>query len=46
MKRFSPGQGAQEGFLWIVEQIPGIAPAEDVTKVMISQGNYWPSYNV
>ena len=46
MKKFVPGQGAKPGFLWIIEQIPGMAPAADVTDVLINQGNYWPSYNV
>lgn len=46
MKQFVPGEGAKPGFLWIIEQIPGMAPAADVTEVMVGQGNYWPSYNV
>jgi hypothetical protein len=46
MKRFTPGVGASKGFLWIVEQMPGLAKSEDVTSVVIGQGNYWPSYNI
>lgn len=46
MKRFVPGQGLSQGFLWIVELAPGVAVGNDVTSVMTQQGGYWPSYNV
>lgn len=46
MKKFVPGEGAKPGFLWIIEQIPGMAPSADVTDVMVAQDNHWPSYNV
>lgn len=47
MKLFTPGVGiANENFLWIIELAPGVAVKNDVTKVMLNQGGYWPSYNV
>jgi hypothetical protein len=47
MKRFHPGKGAEKkDFVWIVEVIPGTAIANDVTSNILSQGGYWPSYNV
>jgi hypothetical protein len=51
MKLFEPGKGVttpdKTDFLWIVELAPGVAVANDVTKVMLdtNQG-YWPSYNI
>eukprot|EP00768_Dysnectes_brevis_P001877 gnl/Dysnectes_brevis/1541_a1749_3544.p1 GENE.gnl/Dysnectes_brevis/1541_a1749_3544~~gnl/Dysnectes_brevis/1541_a1749_3544.p1 ORF type:complete len:535 (+),score=211.26 gnl/Dysnectes_brevis/1541_a1749_3544:30-1634(+) len=46
LKRFVPGTGVRDGFLWILEQIPGYSESADVTDVFISNGNYWPSYNI
>jgi hypothetical protein len=50
MKLFEPGKGVttpdQTDFLWIVELAPGLAVANDVTKVMLNQNGYWPSYNI
>lgn len=46
MKLFVPGKGVQKGFLSIIEVMPGLSHSADVTDVMVSQGNYWPSYNV
>eukprot|EP00906_Rhabdomonas_costata_P011186 RCo015823 len=46
MKLFTPGEGAQPGFLHIIEVLPGYSHFEDVTSVMVAQGNYWPSYNL
>jgi hypothetical protein len=36
----------EKDFVWISETMPGMARTHDVTQVIISQGNYWPSYNV
>ncbi len=51
MKLFEPGRGVtspdNSNFLWIIELAPGIAVANDVTKVMLeSNHGYWPSYNI
>lgn len=47
MKLFTPGKGpSEQDFLWITELAPGVAVKNDVSKVMLSQGGYWPSYNV
>ena len=46
MKQFIPGKGAQPGFLWVTEVIPGYTPIEDVTPLVKSLGNVWPSFNV
>jgi hypothetical protein len=46
MKRFTPGVGAQSGFLTVAEVIPGEVFSADVTEVVKSLGNYWPSFNV
>lgn len=47
LKHFTPGVGPDDkDFLWIVEVVPGTAAASDVSKLVIDQGNYWPSYNV
>lgn len=48
LKLFQSGIGVTSStdFLWIVELAPGLAISEDVTQVMLSQGGYWPSYNV
>jgi len=45
-KRFAPGSALlNDGLLYIVEQIPGIIKAADVTNILQSQ-TYWPSYNI
>jgi hypothetical protein len=44
---YVPGTAAADlpdGLLWIVEQMPGMAPLADVTDVIRKQG-YWASYN-
>jgi len=46
MKKFTPGVGASEGFLWLAEVIPGEVFSGDVTHVVKALGNYWPSYNI
>ncbi|CAD8178443.1 unnamed protein product [Paramecium octaurelia] len=33
-------------FIWISETVPGYAIAKDVTAKVISNGNYWKSYNI
>lgn len=48
MKLFQKGVGvlSSTDFLWITELAPGYAISRDVTKVMLEQDGYWPSYNV
>eukprot|EP01112_Ceratiomyxa_fruticulosa_P007551 TRINITY_DN1964_c0_g2_i1.p1 TRINITY_DN1964_c0_g2~~TRINITY_DN1964_c0_g2_i1.p1 ORF type:complete len:544 (+),score=96.30 TRINITY_DN1964_c0_g2_i1:199-1830(+) len=43
-KRFTPGKGLKSNALWIIEQLPGVTHAGDVTDIL-SYG-YWPSYNI
>ncbi|EEC11986.1 secreted protein, putative, partial [Ixodes scapularis] len=44
-KRFeSTSQKLNRGFLWILEQIPGLVMSKDVTPILEEQG-YWASYN-
>eukprot|EP01116_Phalansterium_solitarium_P025523 TRINITY_DN9808_c0_g1_i1.p1 TRINITY_DN9808_c0_g1~~TRINITY_DN9808_c0_g1_i1.p1 ORF type:complete len:527 (-),score=200.75 TRINITY_DN9808_c0_g1_i1:373-1953(-) len=43
-KRFVKGLGVQDGTLWVVEQIPGLVEAADVTNQL--ERAYWPSYNI
>lgn len=44
-KKFVTGQEVGPDTLWIIEQIPGYTQAGDVSSVL-SQKQYWPSYNV
>lgn len=45
-KQFSAGDDElQADLLWVVELIPGLAHAADMTKTLETQG-YWPSYNI
>nr|XP_027205368.1 putative phospholipase B-like 2 [Dermatophagoides pteronyssinus] len=45
-KKFQPDQQKiQPNFLWILEQMPGIIIANDMTEILLKQ-TYWPSYNV
>ncbi len=37
-------QEAQTGLLWVVEQIPGLVVAADMTPTLLL--GYWPSFNV
>jgi hypothetical protein len=46
MKLFVPGEGPLQDFLWIIEVAPGITESQDVTEKFISNGNYWPSFNL
>eukprot|EP00755_Sulcionema_specki_P035816 Sspe_Gene.21958::Locus_8269_Transcript_1_1_Confidence_1.000_Length_1883::g.21958::m.21958 len=41
---FTPGNPLVPGTLWVMEEIPGQLPGQDVTD-LLSYG-YWPSYNV
>ena len=44
-KLFKPGMGKlKPGLLWILEQIPNLVHAEDMTWLLEKQ-SYWPSYN-
>lgn len=40
----STSQKLTKGFLWILEQIPGLVMSKDVTPILEDQG-YWASYN-
>ncbi|XP_047033955.1 putative phospholipase B-like 2 [Helicoverpa zea] len=49
-KRFKPRTNHQEGFvkpglLWVVEQLPGIIEAADLT-AQLKRTSYFPSYNI
>lgn len=46
MKKFTPGVGAADNFLYLTEVLPGQVFVGDVTNVVKSLGNYWPSYNI
>lgn len=37
-------QELEKGLLWVVEQLPGMVQAADMTEVL--ERGYWPSYNV
>eukprot|EP01112_Ceratiomyxa_fruticulosa_P021360 TRINITY_DN7483_c0_g1_i1.p1 TRINITY_DN7483_c0_g1~~TRINITY_DN7483_c0_g1_i1.p1 ORF type:complete len:621 (-),score=132.57 TRINITY_DN7483_c0_g1_i1:102-1763(-) len=41
---FQPGVAVGEGTLWILEQLPGLIHAEDMSDTL--GFSYWPSYNV
>ncbi|XP_077535671.1 putative phospholipase B-like 2 isoform X2 [Haemaphysalis longicornis] len=43
-KLFTPGQPIRNGTLWILEQMPGMIRAEDVSQ-MLSDNEYWAGYN-
>lgn len=40
------GRTAPKDLVWILEQIPGLCAADDVTRVFQQNGFYWPSYNI
>mmetsp|Transcript_4556 Transcript_4556/g.6234 ORF Transcript_4556/g.6234 Transcript_4556/m.6234 type:complete len:596 (+) Transcript_4556:792-2579(+) len=42
--RFSPGRVPEDGFLTVLEEIPGLIHYEDMTAHLIEQ-EYWASYN-
>ncbi|KAI0207905.1 putative phospholipase B-like 2 [Lamellibrachia satsuma] len=42
--KFHPGKKLGSDVLWVLDQIPGMIVARDVTSVLIKQG-YFPSYN-
>jgi hypothetical protein len=44
-KALVPGTGLLSGALWIIETVPRLVHAADVTDVLVQQG-YWASYNV
>jgi hypothetical protein len=43
-KLFTPGATLQPGFFSVLEQLPGLVVASDMTPTLIEQG-YWASYN-
>jgi len=43
-KRFKPGQPLKDDLLWVLEQLPSLVEAGDMTDRLRSQ-TYWPSYN-
>ncbi|XP_078362141.1 putative phospholipase B-like 2 [Oculina patagonica] len=44
-KQFTPGEAIRPGTLLILEQLPGIIEAADMS-VFLQENTYWPSYNV
>mmetsp|Transcript_29011 Transcript_29011/g.87081 ORF Transcript_29011/g.87081 Transcript_29011/m.87081 type:complete len:544 (-) Transcript_29011:156-1787(-) len=46
LHKFTPGANPSPGLLTIVEEIPGLIHAEDMTSTMVAMGGYWPSFNV
>lgn len=44
-KLFTPGGQIPEGMLWLLEQMPGLIKAEDISH-LLQQQTYWPSYNL
>lgn len=44
-KRFVSGKPIQNGTLWILEQMPGMVRAEDVSH-MLRDNEYWAGYNI
>ncbi|ODM95390.1 putative phospholipase B-like 2 [Orchesella cincta] len=42
---FEPTKPLGDGVLWVLEQLPGITVAKDMTSVLRNQG-YWASYNI
>jgi len=42
---FEPGRPIKEGLLWVLEQLPGMVTAKDLTSVLKNKG-YWASYNL
>jgi hypothetical protein len=43
-KLFAPGRALQPGFFSVLEQLPGLIVASDMTSKLVEQG-YWASYN-
>ena len=41
--RFKPGEPLAKDLLWVVEEIPGLIRAKDMTDTL--ERGYWPSYN-
>ncbi|XP_060577603.1 putative phospholipase B-like 2 [Ruditapes philippinarum] len=44
-RKFTPGFAPYQGFLTVLEQIPGTVKYDDKTDVLREQ-TYWPSYNI
>jgi len=45
MNRFSPGVAPSAGLLTILEEVPGMIHAEDMTPHLVAE-KFWPSFNV
>jgi len=45
-KLFTPGVIPPPNTVWALDQVPGYVDAADVTAVLLSQGGYFPSYNI
>lgn len=45
LKKFTPGQAPEEGFLTVFEEVPGLYHTQDMTSVLV-ENSYWASYNV
>eukprot|EP00879_Flechtneria_rotunda_P007490 GHRR01007858.1.p1 GENE.GHRR01007858.1~~GHRR01007858.1.p1 ORF type:complete len:452 (+),score=148.73 GHRR01007858.1:378-1733(+) len=44
LNRFLPRKQLLDGLIWVVEQLPGVVEAADLTQGLAR--GYWPSYNV
>jgi len=44
LNKFTPGLPLADGLLYVVEEIPGLVEAKDMTQELAR--GYWPSYNV
>ena len=45
LSRFSPGSPPPSDTFWLLEEIPGLVTARDMTATLLQQG-YWASYNI
>ena len=45
VRKANSAGGSHDGWLWILEQIPGMTQRADVTAVLRRNG-FWPSYNI
>ena len=41
---YQPGKALAPGTLWVIDQVPGLVAAADMTETLTR--GYWPSYNV
>ena len=43
-KLFKPGKPLRDGLFWVLEQLPSLIEAKDMTDTLRTQA-FWPSYN-